>query len=251
MDSTKTHFLQSPTGLWRRVIIQPGSGWIGGALEDDIHRFHLRLDHADGRIVGAAAETLRHPWSACPGAAAHIARELTGEHLADVAARDPTQHCTHLYDLAVVLAAHVEDAEPTVIDMRVADPVEERSTATLSLDGAEVLRWHLKGTVVEAEGRDLRQLSKWKHELGPAGAEHATMLRRAVYVSGARHYRFRPKLTAVETGSLRMGVCYNYQLPRAETSTINQEWMKDWSAVTDEPLGGFDAAQYLAALSGE
>ncbi len=255
MDSLDSSFPKWPPGLWRRVIIQPGSGvrgnWIGGALEDDVHRFHMRLDHAEGRIVRAFAEAIRHPWSACPGAAPHIASELTGALLADVAARDPAQHCTHLYDLALVLAAHVDDAEPTIIDMRVADPVDGRTTATLAENGDEVLRWHLTGTAIEGEGRDLRQLSQWKRDLLPRDAERATMLRRAVFVSGVRQYSAPASLTAAEPGSQRMGVCYNYQLPQAATSTRNQEWVTDWSAGAGEPLEGFDAGRYLAALSGE
>ncbi len=255
MDQADMRFPQWPPGLWRRVIIQPGrdahGSWIGGALEDDVHCFHLRLDHADGRIIRALAEAVRHPWSACPGAAPHIARELTGALLADVAARDPTQHCTHLFDLAVVLAAHADDVEPTTIDMRVADRVDERTTATLTLNGAEVLRWHLNGTAIAGHGRDLRQLSQWKHELGPAGAEQATMLRRAVFVSGVRQYTAPADLTAAEPGSQRMGVCYNYQLPQAATSTRTPNWATDWSSGESEPLAGLDAAKVLAALSGE
>ncbi len=252
MDESQTAFPEWPTGLWRRVVIQPGRkgrlDWIGGALEDDVHRFHLRFDHAEGRIVRAAAAALRHPWTACPGAAPHIAGELTGALLADVAARDPAQHCTHLFDLAVVLAAHVGDTERTTIDMRVADPVEGRTTATLHENGTEVLRWRLKGTAIEGEGLDLRQLSQWKRELSPRDAERATMLRRAVFVSGVRQYTAPAGLTAAEPGSNRMGVCYNYQLPQAETSTRTPDWQIDWSAGAGEPLAGFDAALELAKL---
>ena len=240
-----------PPGLWRRLVLHPGPGWIGGALEDDVHRFHLRLDHADGRIVRARAEALRYPWTACPGAAPHIAGELTGALLADIAARDPAQHCTHLFDLAVVLAAHADDTAPTRIEMRVADRVEERSTATLSENGTEMLRWRLEGTVIAGEDRDLRQLSQWKRDLPPRDAERATMLRRAIFVSGVRQYTAPATITAAEQGALRMGVCYNYQLPQAETSIRTPNWINDFSAGAGEPLAGFDAANMFAAMSGE
>lgn len=244
---TDTDYPRWPTGLWRRVVIQPGDGWIGGALEDDVHRFHLRIDHAGGRIAGVRAAALRHPWTACPGATGHLAHELTGALLADVAARDPSQHCTHLFDLAVVLAAHVDDTAPSTIDMRVADPVDGRRTAILAEDGAQRLLWRLDGTRIVDEDRDLRQLSQWKHELAPRDAERATMLRRAVFVSGVRQYTAPANLTAAEPGSARLGVCYNYQLPQAATSTRTPNWLTDWSTGAGEPLAGFDAARELAA----
>ena len=250
--ANKTGYPGWPPGLWRRIILQPGPGWIGGALEDDIHRFNLRLDHDGERITMARAEALRHPWSACPGAAPHIAAELTGALLADVAARDPALHCTHLLDLAVVLARHAGDTAPVRFDMRVADRRDERTTAMLAENGSEVLRWHLEGTIIAGEGshasRDLRQLSRWKLELDPREAEAATMLRRAVFVSGARQYTAPPGILAADQGSMRLGVCYNYQLPQAATSTRTPGWMTDFSAGAGEPLGQFDAAAVFARM---
>ncbi len=240
-----------PPGLWRRIILQPGSGWIGGALEDDMHRFHMRFDHAGGRITRAFAAALRHPWSACPGAAPHIASELTGALLADVAARDPALHCTHLYDLAVVLAAHAGDTRPTRFDMRVADRVNERTTATMTENGTEVLRWQLDDTAItggDHAGHDLRKLSSWKQALPPREAERATMLRRAVFISGGRQFSVPASETAAEQGPLRMGVCFNYQLPQAAQSTRTPDWLSDFSVPGREPLAGFDPRAALGAL---
>ncbi|MBV1688748.1 hypothetical protein KRR38_13965 [Novosphingobium sp. G106] len=152
MTETRADFPAFPPGLWRRIVLLPGDGWIGGALEDDMHRFHIRLDHANGRVTKVAAKAVRHPWSACPGATTFIARELTGELLTAVADRDPFQHCTHLYDLAVLAAAHADDDAPTRFDMTVADRVEGRTTATLAENGAEKLRWQLDGTAIGGHG---------------------------------------------------------------------------------------------------
>lgn len=218
-----------------------------------MHRFHLRFDHDGARITRAWAEALRHPWSACPGAAPHIAHELTGALLDEVAARDPALHCTHLYDLAVVLAAHAHDTKPTRFDMRVADRVDEHTTATMQENGAQVLHWQLEGTAIagdgEHAGRDLRKLSAWKQDLPPREAERATMLRRAVFVSGGRQFTLPPGMTAADQGSLRMGVCFNYQLPQAETSTRTPGWLSDFSVPGREPLAGLDAAAVLGAIA--
>ena len=251
MALSETEYPAWPPGLWRRIILQPGPGWIGGALEDDLHRFHLRFDHAEGRITKAHAEALRHPWSACPGAAPHIAGELTGAMLSDVAARDPALHCTHLYDLAVVLAAHANDKAPSSFDMRVADRVGERTTATLIEDGAEVLHWQLEGSAItggDHAGRDLRKLSGWKQELAGREAERAVMLRRSVFISGARQYTFPATETAANQGPMRMGVCFNYQLPQAAQSTRTPGWLNDFSMSGTQPLAGFDAQTVLGAM---
>lgn len=240
MSETDGAFPTYPPGLWRRILLQPGSGWIGGALEDDMHRFHIRLDHAQGRITRVTAKAVRHPWSACPGATGFIAKELTGALLEDVARRDPAQHCTHLLDLAIVAAAHAGDTAPTRFDMQVPDRVDGRTTATLSENGVEKLRWQLEDTAIVGTDRDLRQLSKWKRELPPREAEWATLLRRAVFVSGARQY-IAPTLqqtAALNVG--RMGVCFNYQLPQAEHSTRTPNWHQDFSVSGIEPLQGLD-----------
>jgi hypothetical protein len=237
-----------PPGLWRRIVLQPGPGWIGGALEDDMHRFHLRIDHADGRITGVTAKAVRHPWSACPGATGFIAGELTGALLEDVARRDPSQHCTHLLDLAIVAAAHAGDTEPTRFDMRVADRVDDRTTATLSENGEEKLRWRLDGTVIAGSDRDLRQLSKWKRELPADEAERATLLRRAVYILGARQYVAPSIEQTAAMNSGRMGVCFNYQLPQAEGSTRTPNWHRDFSMSGREPLEGLDPEDEFRAM---
>ncbi len=253
MIETAIQYPQWPPGLWRRIILYPGKDWIGGALEDDLHRFHLRFDHDGERIVTAHAAALRHPWTACPGAAPHIASELTGALLADVAARDPVQHCTHLFDLAVVLAAHAQDSVPLCFDMRVADRVDGLTTATMEQDGAEVLRWHLDGTAIgpggDHAGLDLRRLSQWKQDLPPHEAERATMLRRAVFVSGGRQFTAPPGLTAVQQGAARQGVCFNYQAPQSSHSTRTPNWITDFSAGNSEPLGGFDSEQAFASMA--
>jgi hypothetical protein len=237
-----------PPGFHRRIVLQPGPGWIGGALEDDMHRFHIRLDHAGGRITAVSAKAVRHPWSACPGATGFMAKELTGELLADVGRRDPAQHCTHLYDLSILAAAHTGDTAPTRYDMLVADRIEGRTTATLAENGEEKLHWQLDGTTIAGSGQDLRQLSKWKRELPPREAEWATVLRRAVFVSGARQYRAPSLEQTAAMNEGRMGVCFNYQLPQAEGSTRTPNWHRDFSESGREPLEGLDAQAEFAAM---
>jgi hypothetical protein len=165
-----------------------------------------------------------------------------------VARRDPFQHCTHLFDLAILTAAHADDTAPVRFDMRIADRVGGRTTATLEVDGAEKLRWQLDGTSIAGAGRDLLRLSKWKHELPPHEAEWATALRRAIYVSGVRQYVPPPGNPAAAQSPERMGVCFNYQLPQAETSRRTPGWHRDFSQSGYQPLEGFDPGVEFSAM---
>jgi len=249
MNSDTDFYPTYPSGLWRRIVLLPGPGWIGAALEDDMHRFHMRLDHAEGQVKSVSARALRHPWSGCPGATDFIASELVGAALIDVARRDPFAHCTHLLDLAVLAAARSSDREPTRFDMYVADRVDTRTTATLLENGEEKLRWQLDGTAIAGTGRDLRQLSRWRQDLPAEEAERATLLRRAVFVSGARQYvPSEGEMTAVENRE-RMGVCFNYQLPQARTSTRSRDWHRDFSMTGRVPLEGLDLGAEFSMMA--
>jgi hypothetical protein len=248
MNAPAGTFPSYPPGLWRRIVLFPQPAWIGGALEDDMHRFHIRIDHAERRVTRVAAKAVRHPWSACPGATGFIAGELTGALLENVARRDASQHCTHLLDLAIVAAGHASDTTPTCFDMQVADRVEGRTSAIIAENGEERLRWQLEGTAIAGTGRDLRQLSKWKHELPARDAEWATLLRRAVFVSGARQYIAPSVEQTAAMNAGRMGVCFNYQMPQAEGSTRTPNWHRDFSMSGVEPLAGLDAEAEFVSM---
>ena len=219
-----------------------------------MHRFHLRLGHRDGWITGGRAEGLRIPWTGCAGAPDFIVAELEGEPLEAVARRDPRQHYTHLLDMAILAAAHAEDVSATTYDMQVADREEGRTTATLLENGVERLTWQLNDTVIEGPpdfaGLDLKRLSTWKHDFPAAEAEWATLLRRAVFVSGARVYQPPVGKRAVEMGDLRMGACFNYQMPQAGESMPIFE-RRDFSMTADKPLEGFDPEAVFSGMGGE
>lgn len=254
MTGSNASFPTFPLGLWRRIVLQPGPGWIGAALEDDMHCFSIRLDHDGERITKVIAKAHRTPWSACPGATAFIAKELTGELLAEVARRDPTQHCTHLLDMAIVAAAHAHDTSPTVFDMQVADRVEGRTTATLFQDGAERLHWQLQDTIIEGPerfaGLDIKRVSKWKHDFPLQEAEWSTLLRRAIFISGGRVYQPPMGKRAAEMGPMRMGVCYNYQVPQADKSTPIFD-RREFPMTEHEPLEDFDRETAFSAMGEE
>ncbi len=239
-----------PPGFWRRISLHPAPGRIVGGLEDDMHRFIVRLSHADGIITASEAWAERFPWSTCPGAAPFLVEQLVGRSLTDVAALDPAIHCTHLYELAVLCAAHAGDEKPTVFDMKVGDrpTSDDRAIAILEENGVELLRFPLLGSVIEGDsiwaGRDFRRLSTWRRELSPQMAERAMLLRRATQVSGVRR---QPEDFGVRAGERanRMGACFTYQMPRAMDAIHGITRRIDFSTTTAGPLADFDVEALL------
>lgn len=75
---------------------------VEASIEDFIHHFRLELEHDGTMVTELRGEAVRAPWSVCPGGTTQL-RELSGSRL-DQAPRpqDPTEHCTHLLDLAGV-----------------------------------------------------------------------------------------------------------------------------------------------------
>ena len=242
-------------GFWRRIKLHPSHGQVSVGLEDDYHRFLLKLKHTDGVITAVDTRAERFPWSTCAEAGAFLTQQAVGLSLDALARLDPHSHCTHLFDLLVLCAAHAGDAQPTQFDMRVADRVGEQTSATLIENGTVVLRWDINGTVIERPdgwaGRDLRQLSSWKTALGAVDVERAMLLRRAVYVSGGR--RMTDQLVRAERasdrGPARMGVCFTYQMPRALEAYASPDWVRDFSGSQAQPLQFFDP-QTLSTAGG-
>lgn len=251
-DEVKSEYPAFAPGFWRRIILHPVRGHIIGAMEDDMHHFHLRIDHAKGRITAVTGRALRHPWTGCAGAAHHLANDLKGDLLADVASRDAFQHCTHLLDLAIVMAAHANDTEPTQFDMRVGDRSDNRATATLERDGREKMRWHINGTMIDGPdrfvGRDMKRVSTWKHEYSADEAEYAPLLRRAIFVSGARRQTLEKNRRGTEMQLARHGVCFNYRSPQVE-NTLSIYETRDFSHGDSQPLDGFEPELAFVTVS--
>lgn len=238
-----------PDGFWRVVELYPGPGRIVAGLEDNIHRFELAIDHDGTAILGCVSRAVRVPLSACPGASPHLDLTLQGMSLAEVSACDPAEQCTHLLDLAIAAAAHAGDAQPLRFAMWVTDRKDGAATAILFRDGAETIRWHLNGTELGGgqpwADKDLRRLSHWKRDLPPVLAEGATMLRRAVLVSGGRAYAHNPPPLTGQFVRSRIGACYTYHEARAFSAQRRPGWKDRFDWPGDFPLRGFNPTASL------
>lgn len=237
---------EQPPGLRRRILLYPFAGRIVAALEDDLHRFTMQMTHASGIVIGVQARAERYPWSTCADAPGLFAEQTIGRTLERVAQLDSFSHCTHLFELGVLCAAHVGDTASTRFDLEVDDWRDNRSGVRLLNNGRLVLAWQLNGGIIETPGewcgRDLLRLPHWRQELDPTRAELAMLTYRAVIVSRARALKDGPAVEhPADRGPLRLGVCFAYQMPRAQEGVrpSNYSW-RDFSRSSDEPLQDFD-----------
>lgn len=138
--------------------------------------------HHDGvRISGIDADMDRAPWTTCPGARAVLETTFLGTALADTARRGEKQaNCTHLYDLAVLAAAHAADAAPLVYDLAVSDPSEGLWHAEISVGGEVLMQFSHRDNVAtqpaEIAGTSLFSLRGWIEALPEPAREAARLL---------------------------------------------------------------------------
>ena len=94
----------------RRILVREQEDGLSVDLEDNFHRFGVRL-WVDGniltRVEGAA---LRVPWETCPGAVDAL-QDLEGldvrsKFTIDARAK-AERHCTHLFDIAMLGLDHL------------------------------------------------------------------------------------------------------------------------------------------------
>ena len=203
--------------LFRRTITlqRIDAGEVAGSVEDDFHHFALRLRHAGGMVTGIEADAIRVPWTTCPGAAIPL-RQLVGANLVERASDiggmiDMRAQCTHMFDLAGLLLALAWRGDPGCrydAYVRIADTP---CAARLDRDGAAVLEWQIADDCIAGAppvplGRGFRA---WSETLTAMPAEHAFVLRRAVFVAGGRRERLDDVVSPDDLG-LPVGACYSF-----------------------------------------
>jgi len=224
-------------GFWRRFRITPADGRVSSELEDDFHCMSLLLHHADGIATALEPAMQRAPWTTCPGALSQLQRTFTGKALDDFPRLgQKTANCTHLYDLALLAAAHARDAQPLVYDVLVADPVEGRRRAELRRNGIPILGWVEQGMRIlepeEVAGLELLSMQAWVQSLDPERQEAARVLRWGNLIANGRSIPLAQQSDATRLPPS----CYSFQPERAALARRVGE-IRDFSKGLDEPLG--------------
>jgi hypothetical protein len=226
-------------GFTRRIRITPAPGRVRSAVEDDYHLMSVTLEHDNETANTVKAQLLRAPWSTCPGAVASCEATFTGIALAEFPARKvKASNCTHLYDLALLAAAHALDDGPLVYDIFVSDPVEERRRADLYRNGEAVLGWYDAHYRVvepaELAGMKLHNMRAWIESLDPVRQEEARILNWASLIA---HGRIIP-MEKQSDASRMPPSCYTFQ-PEQAARAVRIGVSRDFSDGTVQPLDNY------------
>jgi hypothetical protein len=224
-------------GFRRRFRITPRIGCVRSEVEDDYHHMAVTVHH-DGKIAAAVEPQMqRAPWTTCPGAVAKLQETFAGVALAAFAARgEKRENCTHLYDLAILAAAHALDGDALVYDILVSDPADGQRRVELRRNGAAVLGWvDAKGKIVspaELAGVALDKMRPWIDSLDAPQREAARLLQ---WGSMIAHGRGRPLENQSDAARLGVGMCYTFQ-PQRVASAQRIGIIRDFSHGTVQPL---------------
>lgn len=222
----------------RAIAIMPSEGEVTVFVEDDLHHMRVTLSHDSEVIAAVDAEIIRAPWSTCPGAQAALANTFTGAKLSDAATIGAKkQNCTHLFDIAVLGAAHADEADPVRYDLRVTDPVDSTRILTIARDGEEEMRWietEKRFTAPEAiEGLTLLELGGWISSLDASEEEMARLLRGSAIISHGRQIPMELQSDATKIPPN----CFTFQPGRREISR-RISGIHDFTEAMHGPLHG-------------
>ena len=234
----------------RRIELRGGDRRVEADLEDDFHRFGVRLEHDGRQVVRIAGAAGRHPWSTCPGALAPLER-LVGMPLAAAASAvrrrtDPRAQCTHLLDLAGLAVAHAAAGRGLRdYEVEIPDRVEGRSRARLSRDGEALLDFEIeRGAIVSPEPFAGQPsfgggFGRWAEAtLEPELAEAAIVLQRACGISMGRLWDMDQVPGAKAFGALTGGACHTFGAGVVEGAHRVVGSMRDFTDAPERLLAG-------------
>lgn len=236
-------------GIFRRHILLRSTGVCAeGDLEDDFHRFRVRIEHDGTRVTRAEADASRFPWTTCPGAVDPL-RRLVGMPLARTSRAahghtDPRAQCTHLLDLAgLTIARAAAGRSRRSYEIAIPDRVGQRTRAILRRNGRGMLHFEIENaTIVAPEpfaGRVIRgsAFSRWAEAaLDPDLAEAAIALHRACSISIGRCYDMDAVAGAWLFGSMAGRACHTFQARTIDEARRVVGSFRDFSEAPEAPL---------------
>ena len=229
----------SNSGFWRRIRLTPSQGVSQAEVEDDFHCMSVIVYHDGETAIRIEADLRRAPWSTCPGAEGKLVEAFEGLPLAGFSKLgEKKTNCTHLYDLALLAAAHAGDDSSTIFDIQVSDPEDDRRHAQIRVNDQVVLTWIESGFhLVEPEsgaGIRLDQLRAWIDTLEPELQEPARLLQWGNILANGRIIPLENQSDATKMPAS----CYTFQPERAVIAKRVGE-IRDFSSGEQQPLGEY------------
>lgn len=224
-------------GYRRRFRVTADPGRVLAELEDDFHCMSVLLRHDEDVVTDLEAGMDRGPWTTCPGAMLQVRKTFRGERLANFERRgaDKPLNCTHLYDLALLAAAHAHDRGQLVYDILVADLMDGRRDMELRLDGGTVMRWREADGLFVApaaiSGMDILNMRDWISGLDQTAARQARMLRWGAMVARGRDLPWAEQIDATRMPPN----CFTFQ-PDRQREAVRVGEIREFSTGAAKPL---------------
>ena len=227
----------------RRIQLRASEFQVIAELEDHNHGFRLTLDHDGSTVTAINAETLRIPFSTCPGAVTPlqglVGLPVTQDSQVLLAHSNPTANCTHLYDLCLLAIAQAARGEgERVYDMRIDDETgEQGGIAEVRVNDELVHRWRCRDWTIlepaEFAGNVLfKGFTAWAGRAFQGEEQRAAFaLQKAYFVSSARRYDLDAMAgeAANDSREVMYGACYTYTSPQIEQAYRVAGTVRDFS----------------------
>lgn len=232
----------------RRIRVRAEGALVAVDLEDNNHGFRLRLRH-DGQAVSAVeVDSVRHPFGTCPEAVRPLQR-IVGHRLADgvQALRErlvPGEHCTHMFDMAMLAVAHAGGADECFeYDIAVHDETDAPARAEIRRDGELVHAWTVRARELVEPGAlagrpMMRGFHAWASQAFAGDAlEAAGALQRGFFVAQARRYTFEPPAqNPASADGMAPGACYSYGAGVVERAFRSGGTVRDYTHAPERLL---------------
>lgn len=242
MSGAKMVDLTCPSlaGFRRRILITPELDRVQAELGDDFHRMSLTLVHDGVRATGLKATQKRAPWSTCAGAIGYLESSLVDRELTSIiAGEEQRSHCTHLFDLAVLSAAHAGAGEAITYDFFLEDDAGRARFSSLRRNGEVILSWWLGGAEEASEpSGNLTAFVTWTKTLADHLQEAGRVFRRVMLIAQGRGGAFDERST-MEGAGPPIGVCFTAQNDRRQGAVPIPESVHDFSDNPELLLEGF------------
>lgn len=212
-------------------------------MEDDFHHFVITLRHDGRRVESVHSESIRWPWSTCPGAADPLRKlammPLSRRFTAAGRFTDPKQNCTHQFDAACYAITHAAWGRARrVYDIEVPrrDATTGASHVRLWVDGVLRLTWDIywQGLAAPEPPFDAAPwkggFMRWADELLPEDdAECAITLRRACDIGMGHGMDLDAIPVAKQLPPMMGGICHTMQPGIVEVALRNVGTIRDFS----------------------
>ncbi len=229
-------------GIFRRRIRLCAEGrLVGVELEDNNHGFRVRVRHDGDAVTAVEVDSVRYPFGTCPEAVRPL-QCIVGHRLADGVAAlrqrlDAGEHCTHMFDLAMLALAHAgRGDERFEYEIAVHDETAEPARAEIRRDGKLVHTWRAQSRCIvdppELAGRPLaRGFYAWASQTFDGDAlEAAGALQRGYFVAQGRRQTFDPPHENPATADgMPLGACHSYSAGVVERAFRNGSNVRDFT----------------------